>query len=86
MLLLYIVAFYIKEFDVKAPSSEVWEILGTVMRKYDTHIHLPGYGERRYISTLLVQGNVGMRKHHSLLVMYASAERGRPATMIGTEE
>ena len=35
--------------------------------------------------SLSVQADMGMRKPHSLLAMYASAERGRPATMIGTE-
>ena len=35
---------------------------------------------------LLVQGDMGMRKPHSLLAMYTSAERGRPVIMIGTEE
>ena len=33
----------------------------------------------------LAQGDMGMRKPHSLLAMYVSAERGKPATMIGTE-
>ena len=37
-------------------------------------------------SSLLAQGDMGMRKPHSLLAMYASAERGRPATMISVEE
>ena len=35
--------------------------------------------------SLLVQADMGMRKPHSLLTMYVSAERARPATMIGTE-
>ena len=35
--------------------------------------------------SLLAQADMGMRKPYSLLAMYASAERGRPATMIGTE-
>ena len=35
--------------------------------------------------SLLVQSNMGMRKLYSLLVMYVSTERGKPATMIGTE-
>ena len=35
--------------------------------------------------SLLVQGDMGMRKPHSLLAMYESAERGRPVAMIGTE-
>ena len=46
-------------------------------------------------SSLLVPGDMGMRKPHSLLALagrgkphslLASAERGKPATMIGTEE
>ena len=36
--------------------------------------------------SLLAQGDMGMRKPHSLLAMYSSAERDRPATMIGAEE
>ena len=36
--------------------------------------------------SLLEQADIGMRKLHSLFAMYASVERGRPATMIGTEE
>ena len=36
--------------------------------------------------SLLVQADIGMRKPNSLLAMYASVERGKPATMIGTEE
>ena len=35
--------------------------------------------------SLLAQGDMGMRKFHSLLSMYASAERGRPATLISAE-
>ena len=45
--------------------------------------------EREAVSlqpSLVVQGDMGIRKPHSLLAMYASAERDRPATMIGTEE
>ena len=45
--------------------------------------------ERKAVSiepSLLGRGDVGMRKPHSLLVMYASAERGRPAIMISAEE
>ena len=34
----------------------------------------------------LVQSDMGMRKPHLLLAMYASAKRSRLATMIGTEE
>ena len=44
--------------------------------------------EREAVSlqpSLLVQADMGMRKPHSQLAMYASAEWGRPATMIGTE-
>ena len=44
-------------------------------------------GSGRAISlqpSLLVQGDMGMRKPHSLIAMYASAERGKPVTMIGT--
>ena len=33
----------------------------------------------------LAQGDVAMENKHSLLAIYASAERRRPATMIGTE-
>ena len=42
--------------------------------------------EREAVSlqpSLLVQGDMGMRKPYSLLAMYA--ERGRHATMIGSE-
>ena len=35
--------------------------------------------------SLLVQADMGMRKPHSLLAMYESVERGRPATMISAE-
>ena len=45
--------------------------------------------EREAISllpSLLVQDDMDMRKTHSLLVMYASAERDRPATRISVEE
>ena len=45
--------------------------------------------EREAVSlqpSLLVQGDTGMRKPHSLLAMYVSAERGRPVTMISVEE
>ena len=35
--------------------------------------------------SLLVQGDMGMRKPHFLFAVYASAERCRPATMVGTE-
>ena len=83
-------------------------IFNIVKRKYETLIHIPGYGERRCDSLaiswlvvtknsiseravslqpfLLAQGDMGMREPHSLLVMYVSVERGRLATMIGTEE
>ena len=36
--------------------------------------------------SLLAQGDMGMIKPYSLLAMYASAERGTPATMISAEE
>ena len=35
--------------------------------------------------SLLVQADMGMRKPHSLLAMYASAERDKPVTMIVTD-
>ena len=36
--------------------------------------------------SLLLQGDMGMGEPHSLLAMCASVERGKPVTMMGTEE
>ena len=36
--------------------------------------------------SLLLQGDMGKRERHPLLAMCASVEKGKPVTMIGTEE